>query len=81
MSIKVPFLSGSSPKLQFGTCLANKSCKGTLLLSNPTDVTAKWQVGHVPGGGASTKVSTIRVKGVFLRTDTSTYMHTSVCMY
>jgi hypothetical protein len=34
-----------------------------VLLSNPTDVVAKWTVSHVPGAGANSKVSSIRVKG------------------
>lgn len=60
----MPFLSGSSPLLQFGTCLANKHCQGTMLLSNPTGTSARWSVVHVPGGGASRKISQIRVKGL-----------------
>ncbi len=47
----------------FGVCHVVKNCQGTLLLSNPTDVTAVWSVSHVPGAGAVTKKTAIRVAG------------------
>lgn len=64
VQIGTPFLVASSPRLTFGTCRVTMSCQGMLLLSNPTDVEAKWMVSHVPGGGAAIRrVSAIRVKG------------------
>jgi hypothetical protein len=65
--ISTPFLSGSAPRLYMGVVLvsANRDVrdKAVYLLSNPTDVDAKWTVAHVPGGGAWKKNSAIRVKG------------------
>jgi hypothetical protein len=47
-SISTPFLVGSSPKLFFGTCKVGFTTDGTMLLSNPTGVLARWVVKHVP---------------------------------
>jgi hypothetical protein len=63
VTMVTPFIAGSSPRLQFGVCHTSKDCIGTLLLSSPTDVIARWSVAHIPGAGGSRKVSTIRVKG------------------
>lgn len=65
--ISTPFLSGSAPRLYMGVVLVNSNAgikeNGIFMLSNPTDVDAKWIVSHVPGGGAWKKSSAIRVKG------------------
>jgi hypothetical protein len=63
VTLRTPFLSASSPRLNFGVCRTIHSCSGTVLLSTPTDVIARWSVAHVPGAGGSRKVSSIRVKG------------------
>eukprot|EP00605_Chrysophyceae_sp_TOSAG23-4_P000478 GSChrysophyteH1.ASY1.ANO1.537.1 assembled CDS len=47
-SISTPFLVGSSPSLFFGTCKVGFSTDGTMLLTNPTHVLARWVVKHVP---------------------------------
>lgn len=61
--ISTPFISASSPRMMFGVCHVKKFSEGTLLLSNPTDVVARWSVSHVPGAGAGKRVTAIRVKG------------------
>ena len=61
--ISTPFIAASAPRMIFGTVHVSKSTDGILLLSNPTDVPARWTVSHVPGAGGSRKISTIRVKG------------------
>lgn len=67
--LATPLITVSSPKVNFGVCHASKSCEGTVLLSNPTDVIARWTVVHVPatdpsfGGKTLRKTSTIRVGG------------------
>lgn len=67
--LATPLITVSSPKVNFGVCHATKSCDGTVLLSNPTDVIARWTVVHVPssdpsfGGKTLRKISTIRVSG------------------
>ena len=60
-SISTPYLAGSAPRLFFGTCRVGESCKAIFLLSNPTDVPARWTVSHVDGGGSWRKTTTIRV--------------------
>ena len=70
LSVRVvtPFISLSCPKHNFGICHVNRSCEGSILLSNPTDVPARWSVTHVAAVSESVvKKSTIRVKG-FLQT-------------
>jgi hypothetical protein len=62
-SISTPFITGSAPRLYFGTCHVTKNCQGVFLLSNPTDVPAKWTITHVPGGGQWKQTTAIRVKG------------------
>lgn len=62
-SIATPFITSSSPRMSFGTCLTTHTCDGTLLLSNPTGVQARWTLSHVPGAGSSKKVTAIRVRG------------------
>jgi hypothetical protein len=47
-SIATPFLVGSAPKMVFGTCKVGFSTNGTMLLTNPTQVMARWVVKHVP---------------------------------
>jgi len=47
-SVATPFLVGSAPALQFGTCQVGMSTEGTMLVSNPTTVLARWVVKHVP---------------------------------
>ena len=71
--LATPLIVASAPKMYFGVCHATMSCEGTLLLSNPTDVLARWTVVHVPesrlGDGAAggpipaKKTSSIRVSG------------------
>jgi hypothetical protein len=63
VTIATPYLTASSPRLFYGTCHVTRSCQGVLLLSNPTDVTAKWSVAHVPESQKTKKASAIRVKG------------------
>lgn len=63
VTLRTPFIAASSPRLNFGVCRTSLSCSGTVLLSSPTDVIARWSVAHVPGAGGSRKVSSIRVKG------------------
>ena len=47
-SIATPFIVGSAPDVNFGVCRVGANCDGTLLLTNPTPVGAKWTVKHVP---------------------------------
>ena len=61
--ISTPFLSASAPRMHFGVCLTTCQCEGILLLSNPTNVQAKWEVNHVPGEGAWRRSTAIRVTG------------------
>ena len=62
--ISTPFLAASSPLLFFGSCLVGEGgSEGTLLLTNPTPVSARWGVSHVPGGGAGRRLSAIKVPG------------------
>jgi hypothetical protein len=68
--LATPLIVASAPKMYFGVCHATMSCEGTLLLSNLTDVVARWTVIHVPenrcaDGSAAPpkKTSTIRVSG------------------
>jgi hypothetical protein len=61
--ISTPFLMASSPRLFFGVCHVVHSCSGTLLLANPTEVSAVWTVCHIPDAGAVVKKTAIRVKG------------------
>lgn len=69
VELATPLITVSSPKINFGVCHAAKSCDGTILLSNPTDVIARWTVSHVPATDASfagktlKKTTTIRVSG------------------
>lgn len=63
VSVSTPYLAGSSPRLFFGTCLVGVECQGLFLLSNPTNVDARWTVTHVPGGGQWKQTTAIRVKG------------------
>ena len=58
-----PFLVGSSPKLFFGVVNVGFDTEGTLLLSNPTTVPARWKVEAVPGAGRSLRTSAIKVPG------------------
>lgn len=60
--ISAPFLAGSSPRLLFGTVSVGFETDGSLLLSNPTAVPARWSVMHVPGGKGS-RPSAIKVPG------------------
>jgi len=62
-SISTPFLTGSSPRLYFGICHVRQTCQAVFLLSNPTDVPARWTVSHVIGGGQWKQSTAIRVKG------------------
>lgn len=61
--ISTPYLAGSTPRMYFGTCLTNYTCEGFLLLTNPTDVPARWTVTHLPGEGAWRRSTAIRVRG------------------
>jgi len=61
--ISTPFLTGSSPRVFFGTCHTAQTCKALFLLSNPTDVPARWTVQHIPGGGKWKSSTAIRVAG------------------
>lgn len=61
--IGTPFLVGSTPRVYFGVCHVSHPCEGIFMLSNPTNVQARWSVAHVPGGGAWKKSTAIRVKG------------------
>jgi hypothetical protein len=61
--ISTPFLAGSAPRFYFGVCHTTEQCEGILLLSNPTNVPARWTVAHVPGEGAWRRSTAIRVKG------------------
>jgi hypothetical protein len=63
VTIATPFLTASSPRMSYGVCHVTRACQGVLLLSNPTDVIAKWTVIHVPETNKSKKISSIRVKG------------------
>ena len=47
-TVATPFIVGSSPKLHFGVCKVGFSTEGTMLVSNPTTVLARWVVKHVP---------------------------------
>ena len=48
----------------FGVCKVTKECSGILLLSNPTDVPAKWNVQHEPINlNTKSRISVIRVSG------------------
>ena len=62
-TIATPFIAASAPRLFFGTCLVGFSTEGTLLLSNPTNVTGHWSVIHYEGVDAGRKVSSIKVEG------------------
>mmetsp|Transcript_22826 Transcript_22826/g.24963 ORF Transcript_22826/g.24963 Transcript_22826/m.24963 type:complete len:278 (+) Transcript_22826:531-1364(+) len=62
-AISTPFITGSAPRLFFGTCHVQRTCQGIFLLSNPTDVPARWTISHVPGGGQWKQSTAIRVKG------------------
>lgn len=62
-AISTPFISGSSPRLYFGICHVRAQANALFLLSNPTDVPARWTVQHVAQGGAWKPASAIRVKG------------------
>jgi len=67
--ITTPFIFVSVPRVYFGVCAVTKHCSGTILLCNPTNVSAAWKVEHVPevpagkGSAGSIKPSTIRVRG------------------
>ena len=61
--VATPFITASSPNLWFGVCHVNASTEGTVLLSNPTDVPAKWTVAHVPASDTTKRVSAIQVAG------------------
>jgi hypothetical protein len=62
-TIATPFIAASAPRLFFGTCLVGYSTEGTLLLSNPTNVTGHWSVLHYEGVDAGRKISSIKVEG------------------
>ena len=62
-AVATPFITASSPRLTFGVCHVTQSCHGTLILSNPTNVPARWSLAHVPGAGSSKKATAIRVEG------------------
>lgn len=61
--LSTPFLTASSPRVYFGVCHATKFTEGIILLSNPTDVTARWSVEHIPGANNGPRVTAIRVTG------------------
>ena len=61
--VATPFITASSPNLWFGVCQVTTSTEGTVLLSNPTDVPAKWTVAHVPASETTKRVSAIQVAG------------------
>ena len=61
--VATPFITASSPNLWFGVCHVTTSTEGTIVLSNPTDVTAKWTVAHVPASETTKRVSAIQVAG------------------
>ncbi len=61
--ISTPFICGSTPRLYYGVCHTTQKCEGIFLITNPTDVPARWTVEHVVGGGAWKKSTAIRVKG------------------
>jgi hypothetical protein len=46
--VATPFITASAPTVWFGVCHVSTATDGTFLLSNPTDVTAKWTVAHIP---------------------------------
>jgi hypothetical protein len=61
--VATPFITASSPNLWFGTCHVTATTEGTLMLSNPTDVPARWTVAHVPSSETTKRVSAIQVAG------------------
>ena len=65
--LQTPFISGSSPRMVFGTCHTSFHTDGLLLLSNPTVVAARWTVTHVPSeqdtNGNIKRPVEIRVRG------------------
>ena len=65
VSVKLvtPFITASTPKIDFGSCHTTRNVEGTILLSNPTNVPANWSILHVPGAGSGKRVSTVVVKG------------------
>jgi len=63
VTLSTPSIISSSPKVLFGVCHVTRACEGTVLLSNPTDVSAVWTIKHVPDAGLGKKPSSIRVRG------------------
>ena len=61
--VATPFITASSSSLWFGVCHVTATIEGTLLLSNPTDVPARWTVAHVPSTDAPRRTSSIQVAG------------------
>jgi hypothetical protein len=61
--ISTPFLAASTPRMYFGVCHTSFHCEGLLLLTNPTNVPARWVVRHVPGEGDWRRSTAIRVTG------------------
>jgi hypothetical protein len=47
----------------FGVCHVKHSCHGLMMLSNATNVTAKWTVRAVANGGRNKSATAIVVKG------------------
>jgi hypothetical protein len=61
--ISTPFISTSAPIVYFGTCHVKRFCASSILLSNSTEVSASWNVEHVPGKGHVVKQTSIDVRG------------------
>ncbi len=63
VNINTPFIFASSPDMELGVCQVGKSCTGIMLLSNPTSTDAYYTITPVPGSGATSRPSAIRVQG------------------
>ena len=60
-TFSTPFISTSVSKLNFGCCHVRKSCVGSIVLHNPTNVLAKWDVGHVSEAGGAYRSTQIKI--------------------
>ncbi len=65
VNINTPFIFASSPDMELGVCQVGRSCTGIILLSNPTSSDAYYSITPVPGSGATTRPSAIRVQGFY----------------
>ena len=63
MNISTPFIIGSAAKLSFGICHITQTTDGLLLLSNPTNVPAIWNVEAIEGKGLNQRITAIQVDG------------------